>query len=97
MPVTGHRDNHYNKGYDMTRAEKEFKLLKAYASQIEDENKRDIRIYVSDTISPYIRKKISEMIRKEIENLILDKELGVITEKELEKDASILRIIYKSL
>lgn len=79
----------------MTKAEKEFKALTILAKQVT--NRKNARIYISDTVSPYIRKRISELIRKEVELLITDKELGVITEEQLEEEASILRVVYKSL
>lgn len=79
----------------MTKAQRELKNLKKSAMEVTD--RRNTRIFVSSTISLYLRKKIAEMIRKEVEELILDKELGVITEKELEEEASLLRVVYKSL
>ena len=79
----------------MTKAEKELKALTVLAKKSTD--RKNTRLYISDTVSPYIRKKISEMIKKEVELLIIDRELGVITEEQLEEEASILRVVYKSL
>ena len=79
----------------MTKAEKELKALTILAKQATD--RKNTRLYISDTISPYIRKRLSDLIRKEIELLITDKELGVITDKQLEEEAGILRVVYKSL
>lgn len=79
----------------MTKAEKELKTLTILAKQITD--RENTRLYISDMVSPYIRKRIAKMIRKEVELLITDKELGVITEEQLEEEASILRLVYKSL
>lgn len=81
--------------WKMTKAEKELKALTILAKQATD--RKNTRLYISDTISPYIRKRISDLIRKEIELLITDKELGVITDKQLEEEAGILRVVYKSL
>lgn len=79
----------------MTKAEKELKTLTILAKQITD--RENTRLYISDMVSPYIRKRIAKMIRKEVELLIMDKELEVITEEQLEEEASILRLVYKSL
>lgn len=79
----------------MTKAQKELTTLKKLAKQASD--RKNTRLYIGDTVSPYIRKKISELIRKEIGTLITDKELGIITEEELEEEASVLRVVYKSL
>lgn len=79
----------------MTKAEKELKTLTILAKQTTD--RENTRLYISDMVSPYIRKRIAKMIRKEVELLIMDKELGVITEEQLEEEASILRLVYKSL
>ena len=79
----------------MTKAEKELKALIVLAKQATD--RKNTRLYISDTVSPYIRKRISEMIKKEVELLITDRELGVVTEEQLEEEASILRVVYKSL
>mgnify|MGYP001071533654 CR=1 FL=1 len=79
----------------MTKAEKELKALTILAKQATD--RKNTRLYISDTISSYIRKRISELIRKEVELLITDKELGIITEEQLEEEASVLRVVYKSL
>lgn len=79
----------------MTKAEKELKALTILAKQATD--RKNTRLYISDTVSPYIRKRISELIRKEVELLITDKELGIITEEQLEEEASVLRVVYTSL
>lgn len=80
---------------DMTKAERELKTLTILAKQATD--RENTRLYISDTVSSYIRKRISDLIKKEIGQLIIDKELGVITEEQLEEEASILRVVYKSL
>ena len=60
-------------------------------------DKENTILYISDTISLYIVKRILEMIREELKGLIQDKEIGVITEAQLKEEASVLRVVYKSL
>lgn len=79
----------------MTKAEKKYNELKSSAKKITD--KENTILYISDTISLYIVKRILEMIREELKGLIQDKEIGVITEAQLKEEASVLRVVYKSL
>ena len=72
-----------------------YEQLKQQAKEVED--KENIKLYVSETVTKKTREKVKEIVRKAAEMIICDEELGLITEDEASEEIAIEKLIYKSL
>lgn len=96
IPVRNRKTKHQTGMKEKTKiAGNLYEQFKQQAEEAED--KKNSKLYVSETVTEKTGEKVKETVRKAVEMIICDEEPGLITEDEAGEETAIEKLICKSL